>query len=180
MTRPHIHSAGFTIIELMVTIAVVSVLLGIGVPAFTDTVRNNRMANQTNAVVGALNYARAESATRGMPISICAANAARDACVAAAATATNWTNGWIIFTDRIGVVGQLDGTDEVLQTGPMPAGGFMVSSDATFVRFGVGASGATERMFSILPTNTSVCRTTGTRRIEIGRTGRVSSSKRTC
>jgi len=180
MTRPHPHSAGFTIIELMVTIAVVSVLLGLAVPAFTNVVRNTRIANQTNAVVGALQYARAESATRGMPVSVCAANTDRTACLTAAATNTNWTNGYIVFTDRTGVVGERDGTDEVLQTGAMPMTGYSVAVTATFVRFGIGLTGATERTLTVTPTDTSVCLTTGRRQIAIGRTGRVSSIKSSC
>ena len=181
MTRPHAPSSGFTIIELMVTVAVVSVLLGLAVPAFTNLIRNNRMAAQANAVVGALNYARGETATRGIPISICAAaGSERDTCVAPAENATSWANGWITFTDRTGTLGQFDGDDEVLQTGTTPAGGFTVSSNATFVRFGVGATASTERTFTVIPTDTSVCITTGRRQITVGLTGRVNSSKSSC
>jgi type IV fimbrial biogenesis protein FimT len=190
MTRPHRHSGGFTIIELMVTVSLVAVLLGLAIPAFTDVIRNNRIANQTNAVVGALHYARGESATRGMPVSICARDATtRDAtrptCLQASATATNWANGWIIFTDRAGEIGELDSTsadntDQILQTGAMPAAGFSVTSDATFVRFGVGTAGVTQRTFTIRPTDTSVCLAAGTRQIAVGLTGRVNSSKRSC
>ena len=181
MTRPHPRSGGFTIIELMVTIAVVSVLLSLAVPAFTDVIRNTRISNQTNMVVGALQYARAESATRGIPVSICAANAARDNCLAPSATATNWTNGWLIFTDRTGTVGSRDlPDDELLQTGAMPAGGFSVSSTGTFVRFGLGPIGTTANTFTVTPTTTSVCLATGRRQIAITRTGRVNSSKSSC
>jgi type IV fimbrial biogenesis protein FimT len=182
MTRSHPRSAaGFTIIELMVTIAVVSVLLSLAVPAFTDIVRNTRISNQTNLVVGALQYARSESATRGIPVSICAANAQRTDCVTPGATATNWSNGWLIFTDRTGTIGQRDlPDDELLQTGAMPARGFSVSSTGTFIRFGLGATGATVSTFTVTPTETSVCLTTGRRQIVVTRTGRVNSSKSTC
>lgn len=180
MTRPHPRSAGFTLIELMVTIAVVAVLLGLAVPAFTDVVRRSRIANQTNSVVGALQYARGESATRGIPVSICAANADRTACVTASESATNWTNGWIIFTDRVSPFGERGGTDETLQTGAMPTAGYSVASTASFVRFGIGVTGATERTLVVTPTDTGVCLTTGRRQITIGRTGRVNSIKSPC
>ncbi|MET0533461.1 MAG: GspH/FimT family pseudopilin [Steroidobacter sp.] len=181
MTRPHTHSAGFTIIELMVTIAVVAVLLSIAVPAFGDLMRRNRIAAQTNTVIGALNYARAETATRGMPVSVCAArNADRTSCVDAAETATTWTNGWIVFTDRTGIAGQLDGMDQALQSGAMPMSDFTFTSSATYVRFGVGANGATERTLAITPINTSVCLSTGKRNITVARTGRVNSTKSSC
>lgn len=180
MTRPRSHSGGFTIIELMVTIAVVSVLLGLAVPAFNDLIRNNRLSEQANAIVGALNYARAETAVRGTPVSVCAANASRNACVAAAETATTWANGWIIFTDRTGDLGVIDGDDTVLQTGAAPGMAYAVTNTASFVRFGVGAAPATERTFTIAPTTTGLCNATGRRRVTVSMTGRVITSKITC
>lgn len=45
---------GFTLIELMVTIAVAAVLLGIAVPSFQDMLERNRVAAQTNEVLGDL------------------------------------------------------------------------------------------------------------------------------
>lgn len=178
MKRPVKHSAGFTILELMVAVSVLGILLGIGVPALGNLIRNNRIAEQANAVVGALNYARGETATRGVPVTICAArDAGRTQCDDAA---TNWANGWITFTDRTGTVGTLDGTDEVLQTGDAPNGAFTLSTTASFVRFGVGATPTTDRTFTIAPTNTSFCASTGQRQITVTRTGRVNTSKSTC
>lgn len=177
MRTPLTHSAGFTVIELMVTIAVLGVLLGIGVPAFTNIIRTNRIATQTNAVVGALNYARAQTAVRGMPVSICASDTARTDCDT---TATNWANGWIIFTDRTGTAGDLDPTDELLQTGAAPVAGFVLTTTASFVRFGVGTSPSTGRTFTISPTQSSVCATTGVRVITVDPTGRINTSKSTC
>ena len=182
MTRPHPRNTGFTLVELMVTIAVASVLLSLAVPAFTEVVRNTRIANQTNAVVGTLHYARGESATRGLPVSICAAaTVERNGCLGAGTSSTDWTNGWLVFTDRDGIIGERDGDDELLQTGAMPTDGFAVSSNATFIRFGTGVTGSTERLFVVRPTSTSVCITTGSREITVGRTGRIASSKKsTC
>jgi type IV fimbrial biogenesis protein FimT len=181
MTRPPPPASGFTIIELMITIAVASVLLGLAVPAFTDMVRNTRIANQANAIVGALNYARAETTVRGMPISICAANnAGGNTCVAAATNATSWQNGWVIFTDRSGVAGVLDATDQLLQTGAAPATGFSVVNTASFVRFGVGATPSTAGTFTVAPTMSGYCASTGNRQIAVGLTGRVNTSKSPC
>jgi type IV fimbrial biogenesis protein FimT len=179
MTLLHRHSGGFTIIELMVTIAIAAVLLGLAVPGFGTLMRNNRLATQTNTVVGALNYARSETLVRGMPISVCAASsAARDRCVTPAATSTSWTNGWIVFTDRSGTPGTIDTpNDEVLQTGPGPANGFTVTNTGTFVRFGVGATPSTQRTFRIAPTNMLACAGTGRREIAVSGTGRVNTTK---
>jgi type IV fimbrial biogenesis protein FimT len=147
------------------------------VPSLTTFIRTNRIAAQTNTVVGALNYARAESTTRGLPVSICAANVDRTACDI---NATDWANGWLTFTDRTGTVGTFDGTDELLQTSEAPEAGFALTTTASFVRFGVGTSPATDRTFRISPTQTGVCASTGVRLITVGLTGRINSSKSTC
>lgn len=181
MTRPPRQASGFTIIELMITVAVASVLLGLAVPAFTDMIRNTRISNQANAIVGALNYARAETTVRGLPIAICAAtNAALNACVAAGEGNTAWANGWIVFTDRSGVMGVLDGTDQVLQTGAPPAMGFSIVNTGSFVRFGVGATPSTASTFTVAPASPGYCASTGNRQIVVGLTGRVNTSKSSC
>src|SRR5690606_31096409 len=94
---------GFTLLELMVAITVLGVLLGIGVPAFNDMIRNNRVAAQANEFTTALSLARSEAARRGMPVAVCASNAAQNAC--AGDDVDNWGNGWLIFSDRDGSAG---------------------------------------------------------------------------
>ena len=67
---------GFTLLELMITVAVLAILLSLGVPSFAETIRNNRVAAQTNELVTALSLARSEASKRGMPVSVCAGAAA--------------------------------------------------------------------------------------------------------
>jgi type IV fimbrial biogenesis protein FimT len=182
MTRIHTRAArpkqaGFTIIELMVSITVLGVLLGVGVPAFNDLIRNNRLATQANAIVGALNYARGETATRGIPIAICAASATQGEC---SDDEADWANGWIVFTDRSGTVGVIDGTDQVLQTGSGLSGGFSITTAQSFVRFGIGAQPTTELTFTIRPLDSRYCASTGQRRVSVSVTGRINTSKSTC
>src|SRR5690606_8981645 len=59
VARP--NAVGFTLLELLTAIAVLGVLLAIGVPAFTETIRTNRLAAQANDVVQALSMARSEA-----------------------------------------------------------------------------------------------------------------------
>ena len=63
--------AGFTLIELMFTIVVLAVLLGIGVPNFRDFVRNSRLTSAANDLLTDVNLARSEAVKRRVPVTLC-------------------------------------------------------------------------------------------------------------
>lgn len=96
MTRPPRQSAGFTLIELMLTVMIAGVLLGLGVPAFTDIIRNNRLAAASNDFLRSTQLARSEAVKRQVPVAVCAtsnANAMPPLCNDGAFTQ------WIVFAD---------------------------------------------------------------------------------
>lgn len=97
MRRLFEKSAGFTLIELMVTISVAAILLAVAVPNFRDLIMNNRLASQTNDFVSTLNMARSEAVKRSTAVSI----------LAKTPSASNeFGGGWTIFVDtnRNGVI----------------------------------------------------------------------------
>lgn len=94
---------GFTIVELMVTLAVAAVLMGIAVPAFTDFVRQRNMASRNNDMVLALTYARSEAVRRGQMVSVQAVDPADD---------DEWGGGYCVV---IGNPGDCNDPDEVLR-----------------------------------------------------------------
>lgn len=104
-------SGGFTILELMITVAVLAIMVGIGIPSFQDMMRRNRLAAHTNTFVGALAIARSEAVKRGVPVTVCPADdpVEQDSC----GPAGDWaTNGLIVFTDAFGALGIIDAEDE--------------------------------------------------------------------
>jgi len=113
-TPRHRHAPrGFTLIELIITIALVAVLLGIGVPSLTGMLRDNAIVAITNELVADLQFARSEAIKRNQPVTICRANAALDGCVADA----NWESGWIVFPEAAGAAnGALDAGETVIRT----------------------------------------------------------------
>lgn len=65
------RNSGFTLIELMVTLAVAVIIATIAVPNFKLLIQDNRTVTQTNALISALNLARSEAIKRGGNVSVC-------------------------------------------------------------------------------------------------------------
>ncbi|CAH1386858.1 GspH/FimT family pseudopilin [Candidatus Nitrotoga sp. M5] len=87
---------GFTLIEVLVTVAILIVLLSIAVPNFMTFVQNSRLVGQTNDLVTSLNYARSEAIKRGVRVSVCS-RSSNTAC--SAAGVSNWDTGWLVFVN---------------------------------------------------------------------------------
>jgi type IV fimbrial biogenesis protein FimT len=85
--------AGFTLIELMVTLAVAAVLLGLAVPAFNDLVRQRAMVARINDLVLAVSYARSEAVRQGAVVTVQAA---------APAAGNEWAGGYCVVLGNPG------------------------------------------------------------------------------
>jgi type IV fimbrial biogenesis protein FimT len=123
--------AGFTIIEMMVTVVVASVLMAVAVPSMRNIIIGNRLTAQTNTLVATLQLARSEAIKRATPISV--------APLGSSSSATDWNvKGWQVFIDADGD-GVLDSGEVVLsQTAA-------TSADATYPKVTVSTSPLTYR-----------------------------------
>lgn len=67
-------AAGFTMIELMITIALVAIVLSLAYPSFVSVINSNRLAGASNDLIGDLQYARSEAIRRNTRVSVCASS----------------------------------------------------------------------------------------------------------
>lgn len=85
------HTKGFTLIEVMVTVAVVGILAAVGMPAYSALVTSTRLSGELNALIGGLNVARSEAQKRGLSVTVCPGTTTT--------CATDWSAGWIVVLD---------------------------------------------------------------------------------
>ena len=174
-----LHS-GFTLIELMVTLAIAAVLMMVGVPSFVAFQRNSELTSQTNSLLAALNAARTEAMKRNT-----------NAYVIPGGSANKWSDGWIVFvdTDRSGVIYEAGKDFMVLTQVAMPtyfksSGTGTANGTSPYVMYNSsGYPTTTAGAFGALTITLEREDLTGaslleqTRRIKIAKTGRVRTCK---
>lgn len=110
---------GFTLVELMVTVAIVAILMAVGAPQLRGFLQKQQVAADVESLTSAIHMARSEALKRSGRVSICALNADDFAvstkAVCAGNAETNWSNGWLIYIDYSNGAGYASTTDTVLQ-----------------------------------------------------------------
>jgi type IV fimbrial biogenesis protein FimT len=86
--------AGFTLVELLVTTAVMAVLLGLATPKMTGLMSSLQLSSASNDLLAGLLLARSEAIKRNSRVVICK-SANGISCVSSG----NWEQGWIVFHD---------------------------------------------------------------------------------
>ncbi|HWW04038.1 GspH/FimT family pseudopilin [Collimonas sp.] len=102
-THVFTRDSGLTLIEAMITLAIMCILLTLALPSMRAFVIQNRLSVETGQLVAALNLARSEAIQRGRAVLICRsidADSAGARCSAAATagrTGGDWGAGWLVM-----------------------------------------------------------------------------------
>jgi len=91
----HILKCGFTLYELLLTLALVAIIGGLAVPSFAKIAANGRLRAEVNALFDAVHLARKESIMRRSVVSLCPSSDG-ERCE----PGFDWSRGWIMFSNR--------------------------------------------------------------------------------
>ena len=166
---------GFTLVELMVSTAIVAILVGIAIPSFNSITLGAKLTSYANNLVASALLARSEAIKRNAVVSMCVSP------TGTVCGTGGWEQGWIVMcktTDNI-ICDPLGSSTIVIQSQPAMSSGWKIteSSTQTVIAYqptGTGANAATLK----------VCRYTPSigdaeREVKISSTGRPSVAKTT-
>jgi type IV fimbrial biogenesis protein FimT len=174
--KPTKLHCGYTIVELMVVIAVAAILLAAAAPSFVSFITSTRLTSQANDLVADIRFARSAAGTRGVRVVLCP-TLDKAAC---SGSASDWAKGRLVFVDANGN-GSPDAGEIVKYTEPLAgnssisATGFNDTTAITFNPYGgvlpLGSTGS----FLLCPPSSSAGRS-----VNVGISGRPSATKVTC
>ncbi len=125
---------GFTLVELMVVIAIAAILMSIALPSFRGTIRSNRLATASNELISAVALARSEAIRSTRPAIVCPSSTG-------VSCSADWNQGLLVWVDLNG--NAVPGADELVRF-IQPKSSLTLSANLTEVAFngrGVVAGG---------------------------------------
>ena len=155
VARMKIHQSGFTLIELMVTVAIAALLASLAVPSFQSMLAKNSVDSAADALASDMRFARSEAVKRTSSVTVCASSNGTS-CTGADAL---WKSGWIVFVDINGDATVDAGEQIVRVQGVLPSIASIAASDGTsksdFKFQPTGWAKAASQTFIVTPTGSN-------------------------
>lgn len=122
---------GISVIELVITLAVVAILATTGVPAFSNFIQSNRISETAFDVLGTINLARTEAVKRKRRVVLCRSADPTAVTPSCGGTAHTWTTGWLVFASGDSNNTYEDGIDTLLGIGLVHSPSVTVMTNST-------------------------------------------------
>lgn len=182
LTRPERNRiswcVGFTLIELIITLALAAILLTLGISGFQQMVQSNRTVTAINGFIGALNLARSEAMKRSIRVTLCK-SADRLNC----SISGGYEQGWIIFVDNNNNA-TVDHDEAIIQISDpvLPGAGVTLTGNQPVAKYiSYSATGNTQLISGAFQAGTvRVCAAGKGYQVVINPTGRVRTEEGIC
>jgi type IV fimbrial biogenesis protein FimT len=122
---------GISIIELVVSLAVVSILATAGVPAFSNFIQSNRLNESSFDMLATINLARTEAVKRRTRVVLCRSADPTLPTPSCGGSANTWTTGWLVFASGDNNNTYEAGTDTVLGIGLLDSSNVTIITNNT-------------------------------------------------
>lgn len=109
------RASGFTLVELMITLAITGILAGVSIPSMQAFIEHQRTSSAISTLNSHIALARISAVTHNQRTVLCPTTNGQTC-----AGGTDWSLGWMVFADKNNNR-KLDAEDEVLQTDLAPS-----------------------------------------------------------
>ena len=124
-------NVGISIVELVVSLAIVAILATTGVPAFSSFIQSNRLNESSFDMLATINLARTEAVKRRTRVLLCRSADPTLPTPSCGGSANTWTTGWLVFASGDSNSTYEAGTDTLLGIGLVDSSNVTVITNST-------------------------------------------------